>query len=167
MSPRCQLSKETVSVSPMPARSRRTCLTVPGSSARMLANVASRGADEVIIDLEDAVAEQDKTLAREQGARAAGERLARTTALRVNGLRTPWSEEDLAAAAAARPDVVVVPKVESPDDVTAVAERLPPGTGIEAQTESARGLSEVERIAAAGHGLEALVFGPADFAASM
>jgi citrate lyase beta subunit len=151
----------------MPARPRRTCLTVPGSSAPMLAKVGSRGADEVIVDLEDGVAEQDKELARAQGALAAGERLARTTALRVNGPRTPWWEDDLAAAAAARPDVVVVPKVESPDDVAAVADRLPPGIGIEAQIETARGLAEVERIAAAGAGLETLVFGPADFAASV
>jgi citrate lyase subunit beta / citryl-CoA lyase len=133
----------------------------------MLAKAPSLDADEVIVDLEDGVAAQDKELAREQGARAAGERLARTTALRINGLQTEWWEDDLAAAAEARPDVVVVPKVESPDDVVAVAERLPPGTGIEAQIETARGLTVVERIAAAGHGLATLVFGPADFAASV
>jgi citrate lyase subunit beta/citryl-CoA lyase len=133
----------------------------------MLAKALSLAADEVIVDLEDGVAERDKELAREQGALAVRDSLALTTGLRVNGLRTTWWEEDVAAAAEARPDVVVVPKVESPDDVAAVAERLPPGTGIEAQVETARGLAEVERIAAAGHGLEALVFGPADFAASV
>src|SRR5215469_10668308 len=111
----------------MPARPRRTCLTVPGSSARMLAKAPSLGADEVIVDLEDGVAEQDKELAREQAALAVRDSLARTTALRVNGLQTSWWEEDMAAAADARPDVVVVPKVESPDDVAAVAERLPAG----------------------------------------
>jgi citrate lyase beta subunit len=133
----------------------------------MLAKAPSLAADEVIVDLEDGVAEQDKALAREQGVRAVRDSLAATTALRVNGLRTTWWADDVAAAAEARPDVVVVPKVESSDDVAAVAERLPPGTGIEVQIETARGLAEVERIAAAGHGLEALVFGPADFAASV
>jgi citrate lyase subunit beta/citryl-CoA lyase len=133
----------------------------------MLAKAPSLAADEVIVDLEDSVVEQDKELAREQGALAVRDSLAGTTALRINGLRTAWWEDDVAVAAEARPHVVVVPKVESPDDIAAVAERLPPGTGIEAQVETARGLTEVERIAAAGHGLEALVFGPADFAASV
>ena len=133
----------------------------------MLAKAPSLAADEVIVDLEDGVAEQDKDLAREEGTLAVRDSAARTTALRMNGLHTEWWQDDIAAAAEARPDVVVVPKVESPDDVAAVAERLPPGTGIEAQIETARGLAEVERIAAAGHGLEALVFGPADFAASV
>jgi citrate lyase subunit beta/citryl-CoA lyase len=134
----------------------------------MLAKARSLPADEVIVDLEDGVAGPDKPLAREQAVRAvSGARLGRTTAIRINGLRTAWWDEDLAAVAGAGHDVVVVPKVESADDVAAVAERLPAGTGIEAQIETARGLVEVERIAAAGHGLEALVFGPADFAASL
>ncbi len=93
--------------------------------------------------------------------------LGRTTALRVNGRSTPWWEDDLRAAAESRPDVVVLPKVESPEDVSAAAELLPSGTGLEAQIETAPGLVEVERIAAVGHGLEALVFGPADLAASL
>ena len=63
--------------------------------------------------------------------------------------------------------MVVLPKVESPEDVSAAAELLPDGIGLEAQIETARGLVEAERIAAAGHGLEALVFGPADMAASL
>ncbi len=133
----------------------------------MLAKAPTLAADEVIVDLEDGVAEADKALAREQAVRAVREGLGRTTAIRVNGLRSPWWEEDLHAVAEASPDVVVVPKVETPEDVAAVAERLPPGTGIEAQIETARGLAEVERIAEAGRGLEALVFGPADFAASV
>ena len=60
--------------------------------------------------------------------------------------------------------MIVVPKVESPDDVAAVAELLPAGVGLEVQIETARGLVEVERIAAFGAPLEALVFGPGDFA---
>jgi citrate lyase subunit beta/citryl-CoA lyase len=134
----------------------------------MLAKAPSLPADEVIVDLEDAVAASAKDEARGLAV-AALQRgpLGRTTALRVNGRSTPWWEDDLRAAAEARPDVVVLPKVESPEDVSAAAELLPPGTGIEAQIETARGLAEAERIAAAGHGLEALVFGPADLAASL
>jgi citrate lyase subunit beta / citryl-CoA lyase len=134
----------------------------------MLSKAPSLPADEVILDLEDAVAASGKDEARALAV-AALQRgpLGRTTALRVNGRATPWWEDDLRAAAEARPDVVVLPKVESPQDVAAAAELLPPGTGIEAQIETARGLAAAEWIASAGHGLEALVFGPADLAASL
>jgi citrate lyase subunit beta / citryl-CoA lyase len=134
----------------------------------MLAKAPSLPADEVIVDLEDAVAAEDKERAR--GLAVAALRrgpLGRTTALRVNGRSTPWWEDDLHAAAEAPPDVVVLPKVESPEDVSAAAELLPAGVGLEAQIETARGLVDAGRIAAAGHGLEALVFGPADLAASL
>jgi citrate lyase subunit beta / citryl-CoA lyase len=134
----------------------------------MLAKAPSLPADEVIVDLEDAVAPEGKEQARELALAALrGGSLGRTTALRVNGRSTAWWEDDLRAAAEARPDVVVLPKVESPEDVSAAAELLPKGIGLEAQIETARGLLAAERIAAAGHGLEALVFGPADLAASL
>jgi citrate lyase subunit beta/citryl-CoA lyase len=130
----------------------------------MLEKAATLPADEIVVDLEDGVAAAAKEAARERldVAQAHG-----TLAIRINGTSTPWWREDLAAAAEARPDVVVVPKVTSPDDVLAVAELLPDGVGLEVQIESARGLVEVERTAAAGEGLEALVFGPGDFAASL
>jgi citrate lyase subunit beta/citryl-CoA lyase len=134
----------------------------------MLAKAASLDADEVIVDLEDAVGPEDKGQARELAVAALkGDRLGRTTALRVNDRSTPWWEDDVRAAAEARPDVVVLPKVESPEDVSAAAELLPAGIGLEAQIETARGLVEADSIAAAGDGLEALVFGPADLAASL
>jgi citrate lyase subunit beta/citryl-CoA lyase len=134
----------------------------------MLAKAASLPADEVIVDLEDAVAATDKEKARELAAGVLRRGpLGPTTALRVNARSTPWWEDDLRAAAEARSDVVVLPKVESPEDVSAAAELLPRDVGLEAQIETARGLLEAERIAAAGHGLEALVFGPADLAASL
>lgn len=134
----------------------------------MLAKASSLPADEVIVDLEDAVADEGKEQARELALAALRHGpLGRTTALRVNGRSTPWWEDDLRAAAEARPDVVVLPKVESPEDVSAAADLLPESTGLEAQIETARGLVEAERIAAAASGLEALVFGPADLAASL
>ena len=134
----------------------------------MLAKAPSLPADEVVVDLEDAVAAHDKEQARTLAAAALNRgRLGRTTALRVNGRSTPWWEDDLRAAADAHLDVVVLPKVECPEDVSAAADLLPAGIGLEAQIETARGLVEAERIAAAGAGLEALVFGPADLAASL
>jgi citrate lyase subunit beta / citryl-CoA lyase len=128
----------------------------------MLAKAAGLDADEVVVDLEDGVAAGEKETARANlgGASAQG-----TLAVRINGVRTQWWRGDLAAAAHA--DVIVVPKVESPEEVVAVAGLLPAGVGLEVQIETARGLVEVERIAAVGAPLEALVFGPGDFAASI
>jgi citrate lyase subunit beta/citryl-CoA lyase len=139
-------------------RRRRSCLTVPGDDERKLAKAARIAADEVIVDLEDAVAPERKDAAREIAARALRDLdwAAPTVAVRVNR----GSAEDLALVAAARPDVVVLPKVESPEE----AAGLP--VPAEAQNETARGLAECERIAAAP-GLEALVLGPGDLAASL
>jgi citrate lyase subunit beta/citryl-CoA lyase len=134
----------------------------------MLTKAPALTADEVIVDLEDAVAAEDKEEARDLAVVTLKRGpLGPTTALRVNGRSTPWWEDDLRAAAEARPDVVVLPKVESPEDVSEAADLLPDGIGLEAQIETARGLVEADRIAAAGCGLEALVYGPADLAASL
>jgi citrate lyase subunit beta / citryl-CoA lyase len=145
-------------------RRRRTCLTVPAASPKMLAKAVELAVDEIVVDLEDGVAASDKEAARANlgSASARG-----TLAIRINGTRTRWWRDDLAAACAAGADVVVVPKVESADEVATVAAALPDGVGLEVQIESARGLVEVERIAAHGAPLEALVFGPGDFAASI
>jgi len=139
-------------------RRRRSCLTVPGDDERKLAKAAGVAADEVILDLEDAVAPERKDDARELVARALRDRTwtAATVAVRVNR----GSADDLALVAETRPDVVVLPKVESPDELAG----LP--VPAEAQIETARGLVECERIAAA-RGLEALVLGPGDLAASL
>ena len=128
----------------------------------MLAGAAGLPADEIVVDLEDGVAVADKLSAREQlaSARARG-----TLAVRINAVGSPWWEHDLAAATHA--DVIVVPKVESVEQVRTVVDRLPSGVALEVQIETARGLVEVERIAAFGAPLEALVFGPGDFAASL
>lgn len=130
----------------------------------MLAKAAGLPADEVVVDLEDGVAPADKDTARAR----LGEAAARgTLAVRINAVGTAWWRGDLAAVAARRPDVVVLPKAASAEDVHRVLELLPDGVGLEVQIESARGLVEVERIAALGSPLEALVFGPGDFAASL
>src|SRR5438105_1247090 len=149
----------------MPPRLRRSCLAVPGSSERMLAKAVELGADEFVLDLEDGVAREDKETAREQVVRAvAAGGFRGTVAVRINGAGTPWHADDLAAVEEARPDCVVVPKVEGPELLEAI--RLPREVGIEAQVETAAGLVNVERTAAHPR-LEALVFGPGDFGASL
>jgi citrate lyase subunit beta / citryl-CoA lyase len=145
-------------------RRRRSCLTVPASNARMIEKAAALAADEIVVDLEDGIAVDDKRSARANLARA---RARGTLAVRINGARTEWWRDDLAAVGAAGAAVVVLPKVESVDEVAAVAAELPAHVGLEVQIETARGLLEVERIAAHGAPLEALVFGPGDFAASI
>ena len=131
----------------------------------MVEKAAGLPADEVVIDLEDGCPVAEKEAARERlgDARARG-----TLAVRINGVGTPWWRDDLAAAGEARDvQVVVLPKAESADDVAAVVELLRDGVALEVQIETARGLVECERIAAASPRLEALVFGPGDFAASL
>jgi citrate lyase subunit beta/citryl-CoA lyase len=142
----------------MGTRRRRSCLTVPGDDEKKLAKAAGIDTDEVILDLEDAVAPERKDLARELVERAVAELdwRAATVAIRVNR----GSSDDLDLVQVARPHVVVLPKVESPDEL----DDLP--VPAEAQIETARGLAECERIAAAP-GLEALVLGPGDLAASL
>src|SRR5436190_24374287 len=96
----------------MPPRLRRSCLTVPGDDERKLAKAATIVVDEVILDLEDAVAPARKDGARETVTRALRdlEWSAPTIAIRINR----GSAGDLELVRAARPDVVVLPKVESP-----------------------------------------------------
>lgn len=154
----CTARTEFVSVGAVTVRRRRSCLTVPGDDERKLAKAAGIDADEVILDLEDAVAADRKDDARETVARALRDHewRAPTVAIRVNR----GSAGDLELVRACKPDVVVLPKVESPQEL----EGLP--VPAEAQIETARGLVECERIAAAP-GLEALILGPGDLAASL
>jgi citrate lyase subunit beta / citryl-CoA lyase len=162
-------------------RARRSCLTVPGSSTRMLGKAPRLAADEVILDLEDSVAPTAKGVARSNVVAALrdGGLEDKVRAVRVNDLTTEWAYQDVVAVvetAGAALDCVVLPKVQDPADVrwldvllTQVerAASLEVGRiGIEAQIESARGLATVEAIAASSPRLETLVFGPADFVAS-
>jgi citrate lyase subunit beta / citryl-CoA lyase len=161
---------------------RRSCHAVPGSSPRFIAKAPNLAADMVFLDLEDAVARAEKEAARATvaDAVATGEWGDTILAVRVNDWSTPWTTFDIlevVARAGPRLDEIVLPKVESPAQVVAadlvlrqaeIRAGLPVGhVGIEAQIESPAGLIEVEAICAASPRLEAVVFGPADFAASM
>ncbi len=163
-------------------RSRRSCLSVPGSSPRFLAKATGLNADQVLLDLEDSVAPDAKDDARAAVAAAlqAGDWGGKVRAVRVNGATTRWAYRDVidvAERAGPYLDTIVLPKVTGPDQVAWLdltlgqveqAAGLAAGRiGIEAQIEDARGLAAVEAIAGSSPRLEALVFGPADFMASL
>lgn len=147
----------------------------------MLAKAAGFPADHVFLDLEDAVApveKNDTTRARIVQALVEQSWLARTRAVRVNAVGTPWCVDDIVqvvAGAASRLDCLVLPKVEGADQVQFVhhllehlehAHEIPDRIGLEIQIESPRGLVEIERIATASDRIEALIFGPGDYAAA-
>ncbi|HXX26698.1 MAG TPA: CoA ester lyase [Pseudolabrys sp.] len=110
----------------MTIRPRRSVLYMPGSNARALEKAKTLPVDGIIIDLEDSVAPDAKEAARQQVVDAvkAGGFGAREVSIRVNGVDTPWHADDLAAAAHAAPDAIVVPKVSSPDTLELIGRRL-------------------------------------------
>ena len=157
-------------------------MSVPASSERFLAKARDLPADEVMLDLEDSVAPAAKETARDLAVAAlkAGGWDGRLVAVRVNGATTPWAYRDVIAVVEGAPgavDSIVLPKVVSPaavswlDVLLSQAEQvagLPRGRiRIEAQIEDAAGLAAAEAIAAASARLVSLVFGPADFMASI
>ncbi|GIU98441.1 MAG: CoA ester lyase [Actinomycetota bacterium] len=167
----------------MPRKDRlhRSELAVPATNERALAKAPTLGADVVFLDLEDAVAPEEKDRARELAISALLELdwSACSVSVRINGLDTPWCYRDVVEVmerAGDRLDLLLVPKVGSPSDVAFVAtlcaqiERargIPP-VGLSALIETAAGMANVEAIAAAcPDRLEALVFGVADYAASV
>jgi len=145
----------------------------------MLAKAAGLSADEIVIDLEDAVAAPAKDEARAGvvSALAGGQLNGCTVAVRVNGLDTPWCHRDIAALAdgpaGAAVTTLVVPKVQAPEDVAWVARMLDGigagarGIGLQALIETAEGVRRAGEIAQAGPRLEALILGYADLRASL
>jgi citrate lyase subunit beta/citryl-CoA lyase len=127
---------------------------MPGSNARALQKARDIPADVLILDLEDAVAPDQKESAREQvtavvAARAYGER---EVVIRVNAPGTPWFDADVAAAVQARPDAVLIPKVSSPDTLQRVGARLtslkaPASTRVWAMIETPLAVLNAETIA--------------------
>jgi citrate lyase subunit beta / citryl-CoA lyase len=157
-------------------RLRRSCLVVPGTSERMLTKATALPADEVILDLEDGVPAAEKTGATRRlvATMLTGrEWITPTLAVRVNAIGTRWFEDDvteLVEQAGDAIDALVLPKIESAAEVetaTALLDALGADVALEVQIESARGLMNVEEIAAASPRLEALIFGPGDYAASL
>ncbi len=148
-------------------RPRRSVLYVPGSNPRALAKAPWLDCDAVILDLEDAVAHADKDAARDLACLSVEASAGREVVLRVNGPGTPWYAADLAAAAEAGPDAVLVPKVSSAADVAQVArdldrEDLP----LWVMLETPSSILQAPEIAASPH-VTVLVMGTNDLAAEL
>ena len=163
-------------------RPRRSCLAVPGSSPKMLDKAQGLPADQVFLDLEDAVAPDAKEGARKNvvDALTTGDWGDKTRVVRVNDLTTHWTYRDVVTVvegAGPQLDCVMLPKVQSAAqvqwlDLTLAQIEKTMGyevgrIGIEAQIENAQGLINVDEIAFASDRIETIIFGPADFMASI
>jgi citrate lyase subunit beta / citryl-CoA lyase len=161
---------------------RRSCFSTPGSNERFLEKAPSVPADMSFLDLEDSVAPLEKVAAREKVVNAIRKQDwdDRVLCVRVNAWDTEWTVGDVievVSNAGERLDEIMLPKVQRAAEVVALdllltqvekTAGLPVGhIGIEAQIETTRGLINVEEICAASDRLETIIFGPADFAASM
>ncbi|MBA2560462.1 MAG: CoA ester lyase [Propionibacteriales bacterium] len=163
-------------------RPRRSCLAVPGSNPRFLEKARTLPVDQVFLDLEDSVAPIAKEQARKNVVYALNEGgwQEKVRVVRVNDLTTSWTYRDViqvVEGAGANLDCIMLPKVQDAAqvqwlDLTLTQIEKEVGLevgrlGIEAQIENARGLVNVDAIAGASARLETIVFGPADFMASI
>ncbi|MCP4740708.1 MAG: CoA ester lyase [Actinomycetales bacterium] len=163
-------------------RPRRSNLAVPGSSPKMLDKAKGLPADQVFMDIEDAVAPLAKPDARKNIVAALNEGGydGKVRSVRVNDWTTEWTYLDVievVSGAGANLDCIMLPKVQGPEQIRALdmmltqiekSEGLDVGRiGIEAQIENAMGLTMVNEIAAASPRVETIIFGPADFMASI
>ncbi|WP_433783049.1 HpcH/HpaI aldolase/citrate lyase family protein [Actinomycetospora sp. CA-101289] len=163
-------------------RPRRSCLAVPGSSQKFIDKARTLPADQIFLDLEDACAPLVKPEARKTIVAALNEGgwEGKTRVVRVNDWTTEWTYRDVTEVvegAGANLDAIMLPKVQTPEQVHALDLLLTQiektmglevgRIGVEAQIENARGLNNVVAIAEASPRLETIVFGPADFMASI
>lgn len=163
-------------------RPRRSCLAVPGSNQKMIDKARGLPADQVFLDLEDACAPLAKPGARGTVVAALNEGGwgDRIRVVRVNDLTTEWTYRDVVEVvegAGANLDCVMLPKVQTAEQIAWLDLTLTQiektmgypvgGIGIEAQIENARGLVNIDAIAAASPRTETIIFGPADFMASI
>lgn len=163
-------------------RPRRSCLAVPGSNPRFLEKAQGLPADQVFLDLEDACAPLAKEGARHTIVKFLneGDWSGKTRVVRVNDWTTHWTYRDVITVvegAGQNLDCIMLPKVQDAQQVTALDMLLTQiettmgleagRIGIEAQIENAKGLVNVDEIAAASPRMETIVFGPADFMASI
>ena len=146
----------------------RSLLFVPGARPDMVAKVPRWSPDAVAVDLEDAVAADDKEAARDVAVRAVADLPAdagTAVFIRVNGSTTPWYADDVAAVAGSAAHGVVLPKLESVDQVEDVSRRIGDRVVI-GGLETARGVAGCRELLAAG-GLLAVYFGAEDYIASL
>lgn len=152
-------------------RPRRSMLYMPGSNARAIEKGRSLPADAIIFDIEDAVAVDAKALARNQirAAIAAGGYGTKELLVRINGLGSAWFDADVAAVADSGADGVLLPKVEDPETVHRVEERLvaagaKPGLCIWCMMETPLGILRAADIAGASPRLAGMIMGTNDLA---
>ncbi|MEY9925557.1 citrate lyase subunit beta/citryl-CoA lyase [Catenulispora sp. GP43] len=171
-----------MSQSARPQRPRRSCLAVPGSNPRFLEKAQGLPADQVFLDLEDACAPLAKPEARHTIVKFLneGDWTGKARVVRVNDWTTEWTYRDVVTVvegAGQNLDAIMLPKVQNAAQVQALDLLLTQiektmgfevgKIGIEAQIENAAGLVNVDEIAAASPRLETIIFGPADFMASI
>ncbi len=137
-------------------RPRRSVLYMPSNNERALEKAKTLPVDGLILDLEDAVGPDHKAAARENAcaAAASGDYGSREVTIRVNGSGTAWHDDDLAAACAAGPDGIVVPKVDSADEVRSLVAAMerhgaPAHTRLWAMVETPTAVLDVGEIASA------------------
>ncbi|HEU0161980.1 MAG TPA: CoA ester lyase [Rhizomicrobium sp.] len=141
---------------------RRSALYVPADNPRALQKARGLQADLIILDLEDAVAPAAKADARAAACAAIAAFAPRPVLLRINALTGPWGQDDLAAAKAARPDGVLLPKVSGADDILAAQSE---GLALWAMIETPRAVLNLAAIAASG--VAGLVLGSNDLLKDM
>ncbi|MEL0074923.1 MAG: CoA ester lyase [Ilumatobacter sp.] len=136
-------------------RPRRSVLYMPAANERALDKARTIPADALILDLEDAVAPDAKDAARANAcaAAASGDYGNREITIRCNALATPWGADDLAAAATSGTHAVVIPKIESVDELNAVVTHLdaagaPADLGVWAMVETPTAIADIRSIAA-------------------
>ena len=152
-------------------RRRRSVLYLPGSSQRMMAKAGTRGADVLVLDLEDGVHPRSKALARDQ-VRQAFEKFAKydwgdsEILIRANGLDTPWGHDDIEMIAEVRPAGAILPKAELSKTVALVVEALGPSVPLFLMIETATGVLEAPALARV-HNVGGFLFGAADYRKDM
>ena len=154
-------------------RPRRSCLYMPGANPRALEKARSLTADMLILDLEDAVAPDAKSEARQVISDVVKERAygTREGVIRINGLDTQWGHDDLEMAVAAGPDGILVPKVISGEQVMKIDNALteagaPADLGLWVMIEMPLAILNIQEIAAAAQNsrLTGFVMGTNDLA---
>jgi len=146
----------------------RSVLYLPASNSRAIEKARGLKADAVILDLEDAVAPDAKSEARQATVAAlATGGFGPRAGVRINGLDTPWGADDLAALSGLRPAFVVAPKIESAKAVREVAAHLDAGVDLWIMIETPLSVLRLDQIAGAGAPLAALMLGVNDFGERM
>src|ERR1700761_3418423 len=166
-------------IAPAPPRLQRSELAVPGTNTALFEKAARSAADVIFLDVEDAVAPDDKERARANIVAALNEVNwgTKTMMVRINGLDTHYMYRDVIDIVEACPrlDMILIPKVGVPADVYALdmlvtqieaARKRTKRIGFEVLIETALGMANVEAIAQSSKRLEAMSFGVADYAAS-